>query len=102
MYWQGPDSSLGHISELKDLSISLCLSAYVGPNGLHPTYIANYLLYLTQTFVCRGGGILVNLEPYFDISLSLSLSPLPKPDANMLLLAAQTAYTGIPLQNVCK
>ena len=31
------------------------------------TYIANYILYLTHIFICRGGGIFVNKEPYFDL-----------------------------------
>ena len=41
------------------LSLCACLSIfYVGPNGLHPTYIAMY--------------ILINQEPYFDTSLSFT------------------------------
>ena len=36
-------------------------AAYVGPIGLHPTYIANNTLYLTYVIYLYGGGrILVN------------------------------------------
>ena len=44
--------------------ISIAGSAYVGPTGLYT--VTNKYIY-----ICRGGGILVNSETYFDLSQHL-------------------------------
>ena len=46
--------------DIQQAGIYIAGSAYVGPTGLHPFDIANYILKLTHIFVCRGGGVLVN------------------------------------------
>ena len=60
LYKRGHYFLLQSMHDIQQAGISIAGSAYVGPTGLHPTYIANYMLYLTHIFICRDGGIFVN------------------------------------------
>ena len=45
---------------IQQAEIEIAGSAYVGPTGLQPTYIGNYILKLTHIVICHAGGVLGN------------------------------------------